>query len=47
MHKFGGQKIKIKSGRIKYTCENCGLNAWAKPQITLVCGERQKILMSD
>jgi hypothetical protein len=25
--------------RVKYTCEECGLNAWAKPQANLVCGD--------
>lgn len=26
------------SNRWKYTCPNCGLNAWAKPDASLVCG---------
>ena len=24
--------------RAKYTCPRCGLNAWAKPKIVLLCG---------
>lgn len=32
-------KSKGKSGkRIKYTCSSCGLNAWAKPDVQIVCG---------
>ena len=23
----------------KYTCPDCGLNAWAKPGVRLICGE--------
>ena len=34
-------------GRIKYTCEDCGLNAWAKPKVSLVCGECKIQLTSD
>lgn len=26
------------TGRIKYRCNSCGLNAWAKPSISLICG---------
>ena len=24
--------------RMKYTCPSCGLNAWAKPEVALMCG---------
>ncbi len=27
-----------KKGRIKYTCPQCELNAWAKPEAVLICG---------
>ncbi len=37
--KFGDQKIKPSVGRIKYTCESCNLNAWAKQNVALICGE--------
>lgn len=26
------------SGRVKFTCPTCGLNAWAKPSALLLCG---------
>lgn len=40
----GGEGAKpqpqLKSGhRSRYTCPVCGLNAWAKPEAALVCGE--------
>lgn len=25
--------------KTKYTCPGCGLNAWAKPDVALVCGD--------
>ena len=34
----GGEEPKPK-GRIKYTCPQCELNAWAKPEATILCGE--------
>jgi predicted SprT family Zn-dependent metalloprotease len=45
--KFGNNKMKSKPTRIKYTCEDCGLNAWAKPNIQLLCGECQKSLLAE
>ena len=30
---------KAKKNKLKYTCPNCGINAWAKPGIKLACGE--------
>ena len=33
-------KPTVASGkRVKYRCRACGLNAWAKPGVMLVCGE--------
>jgi hypothetical protein len=29
---------KGKVSKLKYTCPDCGLNAWAKPGVHLVCG---------
>jgi hypothetical protein len=29
---------KGKGSKVKYTCGACGLNAWAKPDVHLVCG---------
>ena len=28
-----------KKNKIKYTCSDCGLNAWAKPEAKIICGE--------
>lgn len=33
----GGSKAKRES-KTKYTCEMCGVNAWAKPNTKLLCG---------
>lgn len=30
--------VKVAS-KTKYTCESCGLNAWGKPEINLICGD--------
>jgi transcription elongation factor Elf1 len=27
------------ASKTKYTCPGCGLNAWAKPEVNLVCGD--------
>jgi len=32
------ERSRPKSGRLKFTCAGCGLNAWAKPSALLVCG---------
>ena len=43
--KFGDEKDLLPIvGRIKYTCKDCGLNAWAKQNIILICGECKKAL---
>ncbi len=34
-----------KPTRTKYTCPACGLNAWAKPDVSLICGECQEELL--
>lgn len=33
-----GLKHKKRLSKTKYTCENCQLNAWAKPNVRLICG---------
>lgn len=33
------KKEKDKSNRHKYTCPQCGMNAWGKPEIELMCGK--------
>ena len=30
---------KKAASKTKYTCPHCELNAWAKPEVTLICGE--------
>jgi hypothetical protein len=30
---------KMKSSKRKFTCPECGQNAWAKPGAALICGE--------
>ena len=39
----GGEKVKWempdKSNRFKYTCMECGLNAWARPDAFFICGK--------
>ena len=39
-------KKKLAS-KTKYTCPDCGLNAWAKPDCTLVCAECQSAMTSS
>ena len=39
-------KEKPKS-KVKYTCGCCGLNAWAKPDVNLMCGECEITLTSE
>jgi len=43
---FGDKKPKTKPGRIKYTCELCNINAWAKPGVNLACGDCNMQLIS-
>ncbi|HVJ35163.1 MAG TPA: SprT-like domain-containing protein [Terriglobia bacterium] len=31
-------KRKNKSNRLKFTCPDCGANAWGKPDLKLICG---------
>lgn len=41
-----GDKV-TKKDKIKYTCPDCGVNAWGKPGLHLICGECQQRLLSD
>lgn len=41
-----GGKGKAAS-KTKYTCPACGLNAWGKPEISLVCGEWGEQMQTD
>jgi len=38
---------KKRSSKTKYTCPACGLNAWAKPEAKLICGECVVPLLAD
>jgi hypothetical protein len=40
------RKKKLAS-KTKYTCPTCGLNAWAKPAVSLVCGECQVPMQTE
>lgn len=40
-------KPKKKKDRVKFTCAECGLNAWAKPSAQLVCGPCGLTLISQ
>jgi predicted SprT family Zn-dependent metalloprotease len=40
-------KKKIRSSKNKYTCPQCGLNAWAKPDVFILCGECDQRLESQ
>ena len=49
---YRGQKtIKIslpkKKSKVKYTCPECDLNAWAKPKVDLMCGECEEHMDSE
>ena len=35
----GEEEVPKRPTRSKYTCAGCGLNAWAKPGVSLFCGE--------
>src|SRR2546422_4579315 len=38
---------KKSNTRTKYTCPGCGLNAWAKPNVSLLCGECEGELVAE
>ena len=38
---------KKAASKTKYTCASCGLNAWAKPGVALVCGDCGETMRSD
>jgi len=38
---------KAKTSKQKYTCPSCGLNAWAKPDVHLVCGDCREDMESE
>ena len=38
---------KKRASKTKYTCEQCGTNAWAKPDTHLICGECEQDMEAD
>ena len=38
---------KKAASKTKYTCPSCGLNAWGKPEINLVCGNCEERMEAD
>jgi hypothetical protein len=44
-----GDKTRKKklASKTKYTCPYCGLNAWAKPDAPLVCGDCQAPMQTE
>ncbi len=38
---------KKAASKTKYTCSSCGLNAWAKPEVSLVCGNCQELMQAE
>src|SRR5437016_2105262 len=38
--------VRSNRSKTKYTCPTCGLNAWAKPDVPLVCGECEEHLVA-
>lgn len=40
-------KGKTMRSKVKYTCPVCGLNAWAKPGVDLVCGDGMEKMIAE
>ena len=38
---------KKAASKTKYTCPGCGLNAWAKPEAPLICGNCQEQMQAE
>ncbi len=41
------ERRKKAASKTKYTCPSCGLNAWAKPEAPLVCGNCQEPMQAE
>jgi predicted SprT family Zn-dependent metalloprotease len=41
------KRKKKTASKTRYTCPSCGVNAWAKPQVALVCGDCDERLEAD
>ena len=35
------------ASKTRYSCPSCGLNAWAKPEVSLVCGACEAPMEAD
>ena len=40
-------EVQRMAAKTKYTCPTCGLNAWSKPDINLVCGDCEERTNAD
>jgi hypothetical protein len=38
---------KQAASKTKYTCPDCELNAWAKPDVSLLCGDCETPLLAE
>jgi SprT-like family len=43
----GGSDGKSKKDKVKYTCPGCGVNAWGKPDLHLICGDCTQRMESE
>ena len=41
------KRKKKSASKTKYTCPACGVNAWAKPQTALICGDCWEEMEAD
>jgi hypothetical protein len=41
------KRRKKAASKTKYTCPDCGLNAWAKPVVSLICGTCEERMESE
>jgi hypothetical protein len=42
-----GTRKKKAASKTKYTCPGCGVNAWAKPGVSLICGECKEVMEAE
>jgi hypothetical protein len=41
------KRAKKAASKTRYTCPQCGVNAWAKPQVALICGDCKEPMEAD
>jgi len=41
-----GQQAIDRSNRLRYSCPQCGVNAWGKPDLNLVCGDCTQTMLA-